>query len=54
MEIKPPQISKNTMKEMTNFFMKTSIPRIIEARKKEMENKQHEDNRTDLSRNTGK
>ncbi|RBP89359.1 hypothetical protein DFO70_1116 [Cytobacillus firmus] len=37
-EIKPPQISENTMKEMAKFFMRTSIPRIIEAeRKKKLE-----------------
>jgi hypothetical protein len=29
-EIKPPNISDETMKEMVKFFMKTSIPRIIE------------------------
>ncbi|WP_187445332.1 hypothetical protein [Bacillus infantis] len=33
-EIQPPNISASTMKEMAQFFMKTSIPRIIANRKK--------------------
>lgn len=38
--IKPPQISDETMKEMADFFMKTSVPRIaerirLESKKKE-------------------
>jgi hypothetical protein len=32
-EIKSPVISEETMREMAHFFMKTSIPRIIAARK---------------------
>ncbi|MEK4269919.1 MULTISPECIES: hypothetical protein [Bacillus] len=32
--ITPPQISEETMKEMAKFFMKTSIPRILEAERK--------------------
>ncbi|MFD9627881.1 hypothetical protein [Peribacillus muralis] len=32
-EVKPPNISDSTMKEMKEFFMKTSIPRIILAEK---------------------
>ncbi|MFY2154669.1 hypothetical protein ACOSZF_03125 [Cytobacillus firmus] len=35
--IKPPNISEKTMKEMAKFFMKTSIPRIIESEKKKLE-----------------
>lgn len=34
---KPSEISEETMKEMTEFFMNTSIPRIIEAKRKEQE-----------------
>jgi hypothetical protein len=34
-QINPPQISEETMKEMAIFFMKTSIPRILEQMKKE-------------------
>jgi hypothetical protein len=30
-----PNISEQTLKEMKKFFMKTSIPRIVEARKTE-------------------
>jgi hypothetical protein len=30
-QINRPAISDETMKEMTNFFMKTSIPRILAA-----------------------
>lgn len=30
-EIKPPVISEETMREMAAFFMKTSFPRIIAA-----------------------
>ena len=33
-EVKPPQISEETMKEMAKFFMRTSIPRIIAERRK--------------------
>ncbi len=36
-EIKQPNISESTMKEMAKFFMKTSIPRIIESEKKKLE-----------------
>jgi len=36
-EVKPPQISEETMKEMAQFFLKTSIPRLIEARRKDKE-----------------
>lgn len=35
---KNPQISDETMKEIAKFFMKTSIPRILEQMKKEGEN----------------
>jgi hypothetical protein len=38
-EVKPPQISEETMKEMAKFFMKTSIPRIIAERRKAAEQK---------------
>lgn len=34
-EIKPPQISEETMKEISRFFMKTSVPRIFADRVKE-------------------
>lgn len=27
--VKPPKISEQTLKEMAEFFMKTSIPRIL-------------------------
>lgn len=33
-EVKPPQISEETKKEMAKFFMRTSIPRIIAERRK--------------------
>jgi hypothetical protein len=33
-QVKPPQISEETMKEMARFFMKTSIPRILAAAEK--------------------
>jgi hypothetical protein len=38
--VKPPNISEETLKEMSIFFMKTSIPRIIAEKqaKKEKEN----------------
>ena len=32
---KRPQISEETLKEMTQFFLKTSIPRLIESKKEE-------------------
>ncbi|MFC7060777.1 hypothetical protein [Halobacillus seohaensis] len=41
-EVKPPKISDKTMKEMAEFFMKTSVPRIIEKRKKEKEEKEND------------
>lgn len=31
-DIKPPNISDETMKEMAKFFMKTSIPRIVKEK----------------------
>lgn len=31
-----PQISEQTMKEMAEFFLKTSIPRIIESEQKKV------------------
>jgi hypothetical protein len=34
---KTPVISEETLKEMAQFFMKTSIPRILAERKKEKE-----------------
>ena len=34
-EIKPPQISEETEKEMKAFFMRTSIPRLLEEKKKQ-------------------
>ncbi|MFJ5716589.1 hypothetical protein [Neobacillus sp. NPDC093127] len=34
LEVEPPQISEETMKEMAKFFMRTSIPRIIAERRK--------------------
>lgn len=34
-EVKPPQISEETMKEMAQFFLETSIPRLIEKNKEE-------------------
>lgn len=34
LEIKPPNISEETLKEMAKFFMKTSIPRILADMKK--------------------
>jgi hypothetical protein len=39
-EVKPPQISEETMKEMAKFFMRTSIPRIIAERRKQAAEKQ--------------
>lgn len=33
-KVTPPNISEETLKEMTKFFMKTSIPRIIATEKK--------------------
>lgn len=35
-EVKAPVISDETMKEMAKFFMRTSIPRILAERKKEV------------------
>ncbi|MFJ7681637.1 hypothetical protein [Peribacillus butanolivorans] len=35
--VKPPNISEETMREITKFFMKTSIPRILAARQQEQE-----------------
>lgn len=32
-QIEQPKISEETLKEMAKFFMKTSIPRILAARK---------------------
>lgn len=32
-EVKPPQISEETLKSMTQFFLRTSIPRMIEKAK---------------------
>lgn len=32
-EVSPPQINEDTLKKMTEFFLKTSIPRLIEERK---------------------
>lgn len=37
-----PQISEETKREMAAFFMKTSVPRILEERKKQ---KQKEDSK---------
>ena len=34
-KVKPPQISEETLKEMAQFFLKTSIPRLLEQKKKE-------------------
>ncbi|GIN38491.1 hypothetical protein [Heyndrickxia oleronia] len=36
-DIKQPQISKETLKEMAKFFMKTSIPRILAKEKQKKE-----------------
>ncbi|WP_187445023.1 hypothetical protein [Rossellomorea vietnamensis] len=36
-EVEPPDISKETMKEMSAFFLKTSIPRILADMKKTKE-----------------
>lgn len=38
-EITPPNIPEGTMEEMKQFFSKTSIPRIMEARAKEKSKK---------------
>ncbi|TMN20952.1 hypothetical protein [Lentibacillus cibarius] len=35
-EITQPNISEQTMEEMKHFFMKTSIPRILEQRREKM------------------
>ncbi|MFP7444319.1 hypothetical protein SFC50_11525 [Bacillus infantis] len=40
-EIKPPDISESTMKEMAQFFMKTSIPRILAKQKNELGGKEN-------------
>lgn len=32
-KITPPNISERTMKEMAKFFMKTSVPRLMEQRR---------------------
>jgi hypothetical protein len=32
-KVTPPNISKETLKEMAQFFAKTSIPRILEEQK---------------------
>jgi hypothetical protein len=37
-----PTISEETKKEMIKFFMKTSFPRIIEEKRKELEKKKIE------------
>ncbi|WP_179107130.1 hypothetical protein [Sediminibacillus massiliensis] len=34
-KINKPSIPASTMKEMSKFFMKTSVPRILAARKEE-------------------
>jgi len=31
-KVRPPQISEQTLREMTEFFMRTSIPRILKKR----------------------
>lgn len=36
--MKKPYISDETMKKMTEFFSKTSIPRILKEKEKEKEN----------------
>jgi hypothetical protein len=35
-QVSPPQIPADTLEEIKKFFAATSIPRIIEARKKEL------------------
>lgn len=32
-----PQVSEQTMKEMAEFFMKTSVPRILEKQKQKLQ-----------------
>lgn len=39
-ELKPLPVSPETMKAMWEFFLKTSVPRILEKRRKEKEQAQ--------------
>lgn len=39
-KITPPQISPETMKAMWEFFLSTSVPRILESRRLEKEQAQ--------------
>jgi hypothetical protein len=47
MEVIAPKISKSTMKEMKEFFMKTSIPRIIAKQTKELGGQLNDQDKTD-------
>jgi hypothetical protein len=38
-KVTPPNITEETLKEMADFFYKTSLPRIIADIKKEKDNK---------------
>jgi hypothetical protein len=46
MEIIAPEISKSTMKEMKEFFLKTSIPRIIAKRTREIGGQINDEDKT--------
>lgn len=39
-KITKPQVSEQTMKGMAEFFMKTSVPRILEHQKKKLNKKE--------------
>ncbi|MDO6634123.1 hypothetical protein [Bacillus thuringiensis] len=49
--VKPPQISERTHREMTEFFMRTSIPRILKRRAEE-ERKKKEENQHESIKNS--
>ncbi len=44
-QVQPPQISDSTMKEMAKFFMKTSVPRILEEKQNSKVERKHFDQR---------
>ncbi|MEB8649347.1 hypothetical protein P4G96_10625 [Bacillus cereus] len=51
--VKPPQISERTHREMTEFFMGTSIPRILKRRAEE-ERKNKEGNQNESIKNNNR
>lgn len=40
--VRPPQISDETMKEMAKFFLKHSVPRMLEAERKKKEEQEND------------